>query len=610
MCGISGFVGKKNINTKVIKSTLKLMKSRGPDKQDYFTDRFFNKNKIYLLHSRLSIIDINARSHQPFETDDLILIFNGEIYNFLELRKKISTKVKLRTLSDTEVIAHYYGLYGLKCFDYFDGMWSLAIFDKKKNKLILSRDRFGEKPLYYIKKKDGLIFGSEIKYIKKLNADKKLKINFEQITNYLQFGYKSIFKNNDSFFEDVYLLNSGSYMEIDKKMNIKIKRYWFPKTKIKKNLSLKKVLNKSKYLLKKSIELTLRSDVPIALCLSGGIDSNTIAAIAKKKFKTRLETFSIIDNKDKRYNEKKNIDLISKKLGLKKNYINVSGKLDFKRLKEQIKYHDAPVFTITNYLQNFLAEKISKKKYKVALSGSGADEIFSGYYDHQLMYLYEVRNNKKLYQEHLNKWKKYILPNIRNKYFRNPHMFFHNKKERSYIYDHNKELKKFFLNPKKNIFKEKYFSSSLLKNRMLNEVFFENVPIFTHSEDLNFMQHSVENRSPFLNRKLFEFMQTVPPKFYMQKGFTKYILRKIIDKYVPDEIRLEKKKMGFNASINSLVNLRSKKFKDFVNKKSLIYKIINKKILMKSLINKDNENHFSKFIFSFISVKIFLELNN
>jgi len=154
----------------------------------------------------------------------------------------------------------------------------------KKKKLILSRDRFGEKPLYYIKKKDELIFGSEIKYIKKLNANKKLKINFEKITNYLQFGYKSIFKNNDSFFEDVYLLNSGSYMEIDKKMNIKIKRYWFPKTKIKKNLSLKKVLNKSKYLLKKSIELTLRSDVPVALCLSGGIDSNTIAAIAKKKF--------------------------------------------------------------------------------------------------------------------------------------------------------------------------------------------------------------------------------------------------------------------------------------------------------------------------------------
>ena len=449
MCGISGLIGKK-INTKIVESTLKLMRSRGPDKQDYFTDKFFDRNNIYLLHSRLSIIDINVRSHQPFETDNLILIFNGEIYNFLELRKKISTKIKFKTLSDTEVIAHYYGLYGLKCFDYFEGMWSLAIFDKKKKKLILSRDRFGEKPLYYIKKKDGLIFGSEIKYIKKLNADKKLKINFEKIKNYLQFGYKSIFKNNDSFFKDVYILNSGSYMEIDQKLNTKIKRYWFPKAKIEKNLSLKKVLNKSKYLLKKSIELTLRSDVPIALCLSGGIDSNAIAAIAKKQFKTKLETFSIVDDKDKRYNEKKNIELVSKKLGLKTNYINASsGKLDFKRLKKQIKYHHAPVFTITNYLQNFLAEKISKKKYKVALSGSGADEIFSGYYDHQLMYLYEVRNNKKLYKEHLNKWKQYILPNIRNKYFRNPKMFFDNEKERNYIYDHNKELKKFFLNPKK-----------------------------------------------------------------------------------------------------------------------------------------------------------------
>ena len=99
-----------------------------------------------------------------------------------------------------------------------------------------------------------------------------------------------------------------------------------------------------------------------------------------------------------------------------------------------------------------------------------------------------------------------------------------------------------------------------MKNRMFNEIFFENVPLAMHSDDLNFMQHSVENRSPFLNRKLFEFMQTVPVKFYMQKGFAKYILRKIIDKYVPNEIRLERKKMGFNASINSLINLRSKKF--------------------------------------------------
>ena len=608
MCGISGYFGKKKISQTTVRSTLKLMKNRGPDNQNYYFNKYIQN--IYLLHSRLSIIDINQRSDQPFETDDHTLIFNGEIYNYLELKKKISHKVNFKTQSDTEVIIHYYKLFGLRCFNFFQGMWSIAIFDKKNNKLILSRDRFGEKPLYYKIEKNGIYFGSEIKYIKNLNLNKKLKINYDKIRDYLQFGYKSIFKKNSSFFKDINIINSGSCIVIDKKLNLKFFKYWKPKNNINKKLSLQKTIKRSKELLSRSVELTLRSDVKIALCLSGGIDSNAIAGISKKKFKKKLETFSIIDNKDTRYNEKHQIDLTTKSLGLKKNYINISDKLDLSRLKKQIKYHDSPVFTITNYLQNFLAEKIAKKNYKVVLSGSGADEVFSGYYDHQLMYLFEVRGKKNFYNSHLNNWNKHILPIIRNKYFKNPKMFFNDKNQRNYIYDHNKELKKFFLKPKKLKFKEKLFSKSLLKNRMFNEVFFENVPVATHSEDSNFMQYSIENRNPFLNKDLFEFMQTVPVEFYMQKGFTKYILRSALKEYVPDNIRLQRKKVGFNASINSLINLRSKKFFDFVNKKSPIYKIVKKNALLKSLKTKNNENFFSKFIFSFISAKIFLEINN
>ena len=323
----------------------------------------------------------------------------------------------------------------------------------------------------------------------------------------------------------------------------------------------------------------------------------------------KLETFSIIDNKDSRYNETENINYLIKKLNLKKNYIYSSKKLNFKRLEKQIDYHDAPVFTITSYLQNFLAEKISKKKYKVVISGSGADELFSGYYDHHLMYLYEVRNNKKMYKIHLEKWKKYVLPNIRNKYFKDENLFRKNKNDRSYVYDHNIELSKFFKKPLKNNFIEKKFVRSLLRNRMLNETFFENIPIFTHSEDLNFMQHSIENRSPYLSRQLFEFMNTVPTKYLMQQGYTKYILREIAKNYLPTKIRLDRKKKGFNSSINSLINIHSQKFINFVNKKSKIYDIINKEELLKSLKDKSDENYLSKFIFSFISVKIFLEKN-
>ena len=150
-----------------------------------------------------------------------------------------------------------------------------------------------------------------------------------------------------------------------------------------------------KKILIKSIELRLRSDVPIALCLSGGIDSTLIASVAKKNLKKNLETFSIFDSRDFRYDERKNINLILKKLKLKKNFVNTSDKLDFKKLEAQINFYDSPVFTISDYLRNLLAEKIAKKNFKVVITGSGADEIFNTH-DHHLMYLYEIRNNKNL----------------------------------------------------------------------------------------------------------------------------------------------------------------------------------------------------------------------
>lgn len=605
MCGIAGYFGFKKIDQTKLKSCLELMKNRGPDSQDIYKNE--NKSNLYLLHSRLSIIDLKNRSNQPFSSKDLVLIFNGEIYNYIELKKKISHKFKFKTQSDTEVIVAYYELYGEKCFDFFEGMWSLAIFDKKKNEIILSRDRFGEKPLYIYQDRDGIYFGSEIKYIKLL-TNLKFEVNHAKIQNYLQFGYKSIFKDKESFFKNIYRLNQASYLKYNLNKTIN-KTYWNFKSKKLLNLNIKKLIEIYKKKYYESLKIRLRSDVPIALCLSGGIDSATLAGVSKLKLNRNLETFSIIDNNDDRYDESKSIKKILKKLKIKSNLITIKNSLDFKRLSNQISYHDSPIFTITNYLQNFLAEAISKKKFKVVITGTGADEIFTGYYDHQLMYLYEVRKNKKLFKIHMNSWKKYVLPIIRNKYFRDPYLFFKNKNERSHIYDHNKELQKFFKKPKKNNFTEIKYVNSLLKNRMLNETFVENIPTATHSEDLNFMQYSVENRSPYLSRSLFELSYKTPTKYMMHNGYTKYLLRKIGSSYVPKEIIRDKQKKGFNASIHSLINLKSKKFLNFVNKKSDIYKILNKKNIINELQKGNSENYFSKFIFSFISVKIFLDLN-
>ena len=605
MCGIAGYFGKKKISRRTLKNSLKLMTNRGPDFQNYHISNVKKKN-LYLLHSRLSIIDLHARSNQPFETKKSILIFNGEIYNYLELKKKISKLYKFKTNSDTEIISSYYEIYGEKCFSYFEGMWSIAIYDKFKEKLIFSRDRFGEKPLYYYKCADGIYFASEIKVIKKLSSI-KFETNLKKIQKFLQFGYKSIFKDNETFFNKIFNFESSSYYIL--KNNKLTKKSYF-KVSINNNSGkIKEIINKSKKIYENALSNCLRSDVPIALCLSGGIDSSLLAAYSKKILRKPLECFSLIDSKDKRYDERDNIKLLQKKHNLKVNYIDIKNKFSFSRLKKQIIFQDCPVFTISYYIQNFLSELIAKKKYKVVLSGIGADEIFSGYYDHQLMYLYEVRKDKKLFQDHYKSWKKDILPNIRNKYFTDSHLFIRNQNERNYIYDHNTEIKKFFWKPFKNNFTEKKFTSSLLKNRMMNELYFENVPALTHSEDLNFMQYSIENRSPYLYPSLVSHCFKIKTSHLMQNGYTKYILREIGKNLVPDKLRLDKIKKGFNASIHSLINLNSKKFENFVKKKSKLDKIIDKSLILNMVKNKNNQNYLSKFIFSYISVKVFLDIN-
>jgi len=605
MCGIAGYFGTKEISKKTINFALNLMKNRGPDAQNYKVIKNKKKN-LYLLHSRLSIIDLHERSNQPFETEKSILIFNGEIYNYLELRKNLKGKYYFKTNSDTEVVLACYEIYGEKCFSFFDGMWSIVIFDKLKQKLIFSRDRFGEKPLYYYKDNKGIFFASEIKILSKLSK-KKFKINIPKVKTFLQFGYKSIFKNNETFFKKVLSFKQSNFY-IHNGKSFKNKSYYKINVKDHKQQT-QQISSNLRKIWTDALSKCLRSDVPVALCLSGGIDSSLIAAYSKKILQKKLECFSIVDNGDKRYDETDNIILLQKKLNLKVNFVNIKNKFSFSRLKNQIKFQDAPVFTISHYIQNFLAQQISKKNFKVVLSGIAADEIFGGYYDHQLMYFLEVFKNKILFRKHYKSWQKDVLPNIRNKYFKDHLLFIKNKNKRSYIYDHNKELSKFFYKPEKNNFSEKKYSRSLLKNRMINEIYSETVPVMTHSEDLNFMQYSIENRSPYLYPSIVNNCFQISRSLIMQNGYTKYFLREIGKKIIPNEIRLDKRKRGFNASIYTLANLESKCFKKFIKKKSVLDKIVNKNLLLKEIEKKNNENYISKFIFSYISCKLFLEVN-
>ena len=262
MCGISGYIGRQKLDPEVIDATLAKMHNRGPDHRQAAMWKW-QANYVYFLHSRLSIIDLDPRSHQPFTVADCTLIFNGEIYNYLELRRRLLERnIELRTDSDTEVLLHYYLLYGKNCVDHFEGMWSFAIFDRSHDLILLSRDRFAEKPLYYACLDDGIYFGSEIKYLKTL-AQKNFEVNHRQILRYLVNGYRSLYKQPATFFRQVVELPYASNMIIDAQLGPTIQRYWRPQYHPQSMTRAEAIEGTREHLLN-SVKLRLRADVPMA----------------------------------------------------------------------------------------------------------------------------------------------------------------------------------------------------------------------------------------------------------------------------------------------------------------------------------------------------------
>ena len=606
MCGISGFYGLKSINKNTINKTLKLMKNRGPEFSDY---KVFinNQNIIYLLHSRLSIIDLNQRSNQPFILDNYVITFNGEIYNFKELKKKqIEKNVKFKTNSDTEVLLQYFKIYREKCFDFFEGMWALAIYDKKTNELILSRDRFSEKPLYYYQEGYNFYFGSEIKYIKEL-SNKQFTINKKKIINYLNLGYKSLFKDTDTFYKNIYSLNSGEYVILNNKSLIR-KKYWKINTKINYKISQKEALNTIESLLSRAISLRTVSDVPITFCMGGGVDSAVLASYCVKKLNLKIRTYSIVDS-DQRYNELPNIRRILDDLKCQNRIININRKDCLKNLKEIIKYHDSPLGTVTNYLHWLLMKEIKKDGYKVSISGTAADEIFSGYYEHFLLNFHSLKNIKKNLKNEVFYWKKNTFKNVRNKFFRNTHLYIDNPNFRDHVYDEYKKLSSYLNEPINMKFHEEKYCSNLNNNRRLNELFHETTPLILSNEDKNAMMNSVENRSPYLDKNLIEFMFSINPTYNIQNGITKYLLKETAKDYVDYKVLYESKKMGFNCSIDTLINFNSKSMKNFMLEKSPLDEFLNKKKISLLLNSNYKPNYQSKFLFNIVNTKLFLENN-
>jgi asparagine synthase (glutamine-hydrolysing) len=602
MCGIAGAVGNF-VSAELADRTLRGIHHRGPDATGIFRGSLA-RSEVVLLHTRLAIVDLEVRSNQPLEAEGCALIFNGEIYNFPELRRELESLGHcFRTRSDTEVIIHAYREWGPGCVRKMEGMWAFALLDIRKDTLMLSRDRFGQKPLYYATCKNTLFFASEIKSLTML-SEICPKPDLDQVKRYLVNGYRSLYKQPNTFFEGVAELPPGTYVEIKgAQMGTPIS-YWqlsYQPTQ----MTLDDAISRTKELVTEAVRVCLRADAPVSFCLSGGIDSTLLACLAALQCGERIHTFSIID-RDERYNETDNISRTVQHLNCDHTQIEVTTEGFWEVMQNLIAHRDSPVATISYYVHSLLSKAIHEHGYKVAISGTAADELFTGYFDHYGYWLAEQSTRADI-DVLLRDWEDGYGAVVRNPILKDPMVFSNNPNERGHIYLERESFNQLLVDPITEQFAEASYSSNLLRNRMLNELHNEVVPVLLKEDDLNSMHWSVENRSPYLDSALAEFAYTIPNKHLIHNGYAKWVLRAVGLGLAPDEVMLDKRKRGFNASIDSLVDRRDPETLERLLSPSPIFDLVNYEAMEKFLTRNFQSNSFSKFLFSFISAKLFLE---
>jgi asparagine synthase (glutamine-hydrolysing) len=606
MCGIAGYFGTQTIPAERIDACFARMRRRGPDATGFYQHRHASGRNVFLLHSRLNIIDLNDRANQPFEQGAARLCFNGEIYNYRELKLELQSRGhSFHTESDTEVLAASLGVWGPQALDACEGMWAFAWYDETQGSLLLSRDRFGEKPLYVYRDATGLYFGSEVKFLFALLGG-SLPIHFDHVYRYLVNGYKALYKQPRFFFEKLSEVPAGSMLTLDSEGRESSARYWQPQFRPDDSLTYDDCVRSARAALIRSVELRLRADVPLAFCMSGGIDSNGIIAIAKRTLGYDVEGFTIV-NTDARYDERDIVEQSARELGIRHHAVPVTTTGFLPRLRELVRYHDSPVCTITYYAQWLLMKAIHDKGYRISVSGTAADELFSGYYDHHLFYLCQMRSDPAQFELSLRNWRKHIEPLVRNPYLRQPELYFKNPDLREHIFLDADRFAAFLTHPWHEPFAETHYLDDVLRNRMWNEMFHEAVPVILHEDDLNAMYYSIENRSPYLDRKLFDVCQTFPTRHLVRGGFAKAILRDAVRGIAPDVVLDSHRKVGFNAPILSFLDVHDPAVRAEVLGDSPIYEHVRRDRIEDLMDKADLPNSQSKFLFYFLAAKMFLE---
>ncbi|HRY82207.1 MAG TPA: asparagine synthase (glutamine-hydrolyzing) [Candidatus Moranbacteria bacterium] len=568
MCGIAGIYNfnKKSVLEEEINILTDAVFHRGPDGKGIW----FNDDKALALgHRRLSILDLSEKGKQPmsYNKGRYRITYNGEIYNFLEVKSELEKKSYLFISdSDTEVILAAYQEWGEKMLHKFNGMWAFAIYDSLEKKLFLSRDRFGIKPLYYYKGKDKFIFSSEVQAIHKILGDKH-PLN-EKVIKDISSGSFLNHGTNETYLENVFSLPGGYNLLLDQKGKTNIKE-WYVLNKIDVPEKFEDQAKKLKELLYDSCTLRLRSDVLIGTCLSGGIDSGGITAIINSFEPEKDSRFSKYTHRgfcasfpDTPLDERKSAELLAEKLGSKLDIVEIlpPSKEDLEMAMEQC---DGPMHALAFFPIWNLYKYIKNQGITVTLDGQGPDEMLGGYRPilEALESAIEFKNSRwfwdiyKTYSaqgetpQFSSKWyaRKVLIVVIFKKiiiYITNIFSWLGFSKMKN-------DLSKLLGENKKNInFSKKSTGFNDLLDESLFEQFFQSpLPGILNQYDRCSMAHGVECRMPYMDYRIVEFVFSLPPESKVGGGYTKRVLREALKEILPDETRLNKLKLGFNAPI-------------------------------------------------------------
>jgi asparagine synthase (glutamine-hydrolysing) len=565
MCGFIGVISKnpEDYRIEILKGMAEKISHRGPDEEGSFLG-----DGIGLYHKRLSIIDL-ATGRQPMSSGDKVIVFNGEIYNYIELREDLKRKgYQFHTESDTEVVLKMYEEFGEDSFLQLNGMFSLILYDPKLDLILVARDHFGIKPLYFYKDSDKYLFASEIKAILQFPGI-RARVNEASLQEYLTFQF---LLSNSTLFEGIYKLEPGHYLRINTRTLLSEKKqYWFPDFTLDLYHTEEYFRCKLKDLIEDSVRMQLRSDVPLGTYLSGGMDSSIISLLTASYLPYQLKTFTGVFKEGPEFNEtpySRAINELAKAEGVE----IVPTAKDFIDYLPDLIYHlDEPVAGPGAFPQ-FMVSKVAASQVKVILGGQGGDEIYGGYTRYVVAYL-EQAIKGAIFQtheegEHIVSLKS-ILPNLPylNRYvpmmkkFWEKDLFEPMDQRYFYLIDRlNGNLDYFsgdFIQTYNQTriferFRELFNNPKTLSyyNKMTHFDMFASLPALLQVEDRVSMAFGLESRVPLLDRRIIDLITRMPPSMKFKGAEMKYILKKSMKGILPDIVLNRKDKMGFPVPLH------------------------------------------------------------